>query len=253
MLPWRPCQHHSHCYHSDLFMWALKHGASSPGFMFHWPLRCEVTGAVSGGLFVFINSNTCLSSYWKTVCFVCAPLAQSIWSNLLTCKELLHVAGSKRSSALCIDPPEDLLLYSAPLCCRAIERKDFHHVAGNSCWIRWTIPPSSFWDWTYGCNLVLFVVLLISAFNTKLKVKKGARAQRVQRTKMYTWCKGQQSTGGARNLYLAEIAFFCFYNVLLKGLRTENLQKIETIFRAGANFTCQKWFGFAKQIVESRK
>lgn len=82
---------------------------------------------VSEGLFVFINCSTCLFAYWKTVGPVRASSAQSMRSNTLTYKELLHVADSKGSSAHFIDPVGDLLLCSAMACYYFFQIKHFLH------------------------------------------------------------------------------------------------------------------------------
>lgn len=83
---------------------------------------------VSEGLFVFINCSTCLFAYWKTVGSVRASSAQSIRSNTLTCKELLHVADSEGSSAHFIDLVGDLPLCSATACYYFFQIKHFLHV-----------------------------------------------------------------------------------------------------------------------------
>lgn len=98
---------------------------SDPCLIDHQDLKSMVL--VSEGLFVFINCSTCLFAYWKTVGSVRASSAQSIRSNTLTCKELLHVADSKGSSARFIDPVCDLLLCSAMPCYYFFQIKHFLH------------------------------------------------------------------------------------------------------------------------------
>lgn len=79
------------------------------------------------------SRETCLSAYWQTMCYVGTSSVQSIWSQAMTCKELLHVADSKRFTALYIDPVGDLLLYCSTICLYLIKIKIIHGVAVNMC------------------------------------------------------------------------------------------------------------------------
>lgn len=148
-------------------MWIPKRGASS---RIHVPLTTETWSLWCKCLFVFINCNTCLSAYWKTVCFVRASSAQSIRSNALTCKELLHVADSKRSSALFIDPVGDLLHYGATVCYYFIEIKHFHLVEVN---FQWTTHTYSFQDsqprshWLHYSNRNKYIEFLGTIFSCR--------------------------------------------------------------------------------------
>lgn len=65
----------------------------------NWDVKSVVQ--VSWCLFLFINSKTCLSAYWKTVYFACASSVQSIWPNALTSKNC-YMLQSQRGPLPCL-------------------------------------------------------------------------------------------------------------------------------------------------------